>query len=283
MQDMKMTQEPPDINIIRRPNAEWMKSLRWLNQAHYDHVLDERGLQGSYRVRLNGRFLCRLIPSALDTDLRQELFELSLCIAHHKVTSTLRLQLVGGGIRPLTKSGTPSVYARPRPLACLKHAKEGVVGFEGVGRGGGCCPCAFNERFPHEYGRFVECAQFLNGLYREKEPECFARQLELANTRPHLLIPGTVHSQGVSNFCFPMMAHRDRGNAKYSLSIQTNFGDYTDGFLIFPEAALAVSLRPGDALIFNGRALHGVGPFTGVRLSLVLYLRRDIFNCDEPA
>jgi hypothetical protein len=49
--------------------------------------------------------------------------------------------------------------------------------------------------------------------------------------------------------------------------------------LIFPAYSAAVFVRPGDLLLFDGRELHGVGRFTGVRLSVVLYLKSDVLRC----
>lgn len=273
--------KPLDINIARPANPLWLEHLRWVNEAHYQSVIGAGDLRVNLRVTANGRFLCHFIPSVLEPQFRRDLFELLLLVARNKASATKRVKNVGGGEHPLTRAGTPSIFARPRPLTVLKAAKEGVFGFQGAGTGGGCRPCAFNQEFPKEYRRLVARCEWIHDMAREHEPERIQRQLEIATHRRHLLIGRTGWSQGVGNLQFPMTAHSDNGNAKGSLSALTAVGDYDGGPLIFAGYDLAVALRPGDVLLFNGREQHGLGPFSGVRLSLALYLHSGILSCPK--
>ena len=119
----------------------------------------------------------------------------------------------------------------------------------------------------------------LSDLAHEHEPELWQNQMEVAADHRNLMIGTTPWCQGVANLCFPMTMHSDSGNVLGSLSAAIVVGDFEAGPLIFPAYSAAAFVRPGDLLLFNGREFHGVGPFTGVRLSVVLYLKSSVLHC----
>ena len=141
------------------------------------------------------------------------------------------------------------------------------------------CPCAFNREQPEEYRQLVPICESLSELAREHEPELWQQQMEVAAGHRDLTIGESIWSQGVANLCFPMTAHRDSGNIPGSMSAMIVAGDFDGGELIIPANSVAVFVRPGDLLLFDGRELHGVGPFRGARMSVVLYLKRDVLHC----
>jgi hypothetical protein len=275
-----MNQQPLEINLTPNSNSLWLQSLRWLNPAHYELAVGAGDLQGNYRATAEGRLLFHLIPSVLTSHERQEMFRLALVVARNKALNTRRIRNVGGGEHSLTKAGTPSLFARARQLKVLRNAKEGTFGFEGIRRiGNGCCPCAFNREQPEEYRQLVPLCESLSALAREHEPELWQKQMEVASKRRDLTIGNTPWSQGVANLSFPMTAHSDKGNMPGSLSASIVVGDFDGGPLIFPAYNVAALVHPGDLLLFDGRELHGVGPFTGARLSVVLYLKSSVLQC----
>jgi hypothetical protein len=275
-----MNQQPLDIHLTRHPNSLWLERLRWLNSAHYELAVGAGDLQGNYRVFADDRLLFHLIPSAVSSDERKEMFRLALAVARNKATGTRRIKNVGGGEHPLTKAGTPSLFARARQLKVLRNAKEGTFGFEGARRlVTGCGPCAFNLEQPEEYRQLVPICESLSELAREHEPELWQKQMAVAAGHRDLMLGTTPWSQGVANLSFPMTAHSDSGNVPGSLSAAIVVGDFDGGPLIFPAYSVAAFVRPGDLLLFDGRELHGVGPFTGVRLSIVLYLKSSVLQC----
>lgn len=268
-----------ELQLERHADTQWLETLRWVNAGHYFTKLGDGALRKECRVTGNGRFLCHLIPSVLTPHHRREFFRLLLAVARNKATGTRRLKNVGGGEYTLTRAGTPSLYARARRLKALRDAREGVFGFEGIGRGSGCRPCAFNWERPEDYRLLVSLCDFLADLARHHEPEISRKQMDVVSGHRDLMIGNSGWSQGVGNLSFPMTAHRDRGNVRGSISAMIVVGDFENGPLIFPAYSVGVFVQPGDLLLFDGRELHGVGPFTGVRLSGVLYLKRDLLHC----
>lgn len=275
-----MIQQLHEIKLTSHVNAEWLQRRRWLSRAHYEIEVGVGDLRANCRATANGRFLFHLIPSAVSAYERQEMFRLALVVARNKAKDTRRIRNVGGGEHFLTKTGTRSLFARARPLKVLRNAKEGTFGFEGVRRlGNSCCPCALNRERPDEYRQLVPLCESLSELAREHEQEIWQRQMDLTLAHRILMLGGSIWSQGVCNLCFPMTMHSDSGNVPGSMSAMIVAGDFDGGELILPAYSAAVFMRPGDLLLFDGRELHGVGPFTGVRLSVVLYLRSDVLNC----
>ena len=273
-------QQPLEIKLTSHVNAEWLQRLRWLNPAHYELAVGAGDLRTNCRATVNGRFLFHLIPSALSATERQEMFRLALAVARNKAKDTRRIRNVGGGEHSLTKAGTRSLFARARPLKVLRNAKEGTFGFEGVRRlGNSCCPCAFNREQPDEYRQLVPHCESLSDLAREHEPELWQRHMDLILAHRSRMIGESIWPQGVSNLCFAMTAHSDSGNVPGSMSAMIVAGDFAGGELILPAYSAAVFVKPGDLLLFDGRELHGVGPFKGVRLSVVLYLKSSVLEC----
>jgi hypothetical protein len=254
-----MRQQPLEIELASHTNQEWLHRLRWLNRAHYELEVGAGDLRANCRATANGHFVCHLIPSVLTSHERQEFFRISLSVARNNASGTRRLKNVGGGEHTLTKAGTPSVYARPRKLVALRDAKEGVFGFEGAGRGGGCRPCSFNRERPQHYRELVSLCESLSLLAREQEPEIWQRQMDLTLAHRSLMIGKSIWSQGVSNLCFPMTAHSDSGNVSGTMSAMVVAGDFDGGPLIFPAYSVGVFVQPGDLLLFNGRECTGWG------------------------
>jgi hypothetical protein len=87
------------------------------------------------------------------------------------------------------------------------------------------------------------------------------------------------------NKTFRTAAHRDAGDLDTGLSnllVLSNDGNYTGGYLIFPEYRIAVNVRPGDLLLVNNHEIiHGNTPIvlespTSDRVSLVCYFRKKM-------
>lgn len=100
-------------------------------------------------------------------------------------------------------------------------------------------------------------------------------------------VPDTVFTTLTVNQSFRTAAHRDAGDFSEGLSnllVVSNDGNYTGGYLIFPEYRIAVNVRPGDLLLVNNHEImHGnteikVGTKKSIRLSLVVYLRENMLE-----
>ena len=132
---------------------------------------------------------------------------------------------------------------------------------------------------------FKKCYPFMQSLnqgYKELLPWRWGNQkAAIDKIDPKFVIPETVFTTITVNKSFRTAAHRDAGDFQEGLSnlLVVGSGDYTGGYLIFPEIRMAVDVRPGDLLLVNNHEIiHGnteikLNDPKSERISLVCYLR----------
>lgn len=130
--------------------------------------------------------------------------------------------------------------------------------------------------------------QSLNSGFKNLLPERWGNQKAAADkVDPEFLVPGTVFSTITVNKTFRTACHRDAGDFSDGLSnllVLSNDGNYTGGYLVFPEYRIAVDVRPGDLLLVNNHEIiHGntpivLGSENSERISLVCYLREGMLE-----
>lgn len=141
------------------------------------------------------------------------------------------------------------------------------------------------------YEDFIKAYPFLKNLakgFKDLLPQRYANQIAAANTiDPKFVIPDTPFTTITVNSTFRTAAHRDAGDFTKGMSnllVLSNDGDYTGGYLVFPEYRIAVNVRPGDLLLVNNHdIIHGNTPIVlgnpnAERISLVVYLREGMLE-----
>ena len=130
--------------------------------------------------------------------------------------------------------------------------------------------------------------QSLNRGFGELLPWRWGNQKAAADKiDPAFLVPGTVFTTITVNKTFRTAAHYDAGDFSDGLSnllVLSNNGNYSGGYLVFPEYRIAVNVRPGDLLLVNNHEImHGNTPIEiddekAERISLVCYLREGMLQ-----
>jgi hypothetical protein len=129
--------------------------------------------------------------------------------------------------------------------------------------------------------------QSLNKGFKELMPWRWTNQKAAADkVDPRYLVPDTVFTTITVNKSFRTAAHRDAGDLHEGLSnlLVVGSGEYTGGYLIFPEYRVAVNVRPGDLLLVNNHEIiHGNTPIvlnndSAERISLVCYFREGMME-----
>ena len=148
-------------------------------------------------------------------------------------------------------------------------------------------PTAFTERNPEKFAMGFPFLQHLAKGFKDLLPVRYARQMAAcAKVDPKFLIPGTPFTTATVNKTFRTAAHRDAGdlNEGFSnLTVVSNNGKYTGGYLVFPEYRVAVNIRPGDLLLVNNHeGIHGNTEMTAEegaeRISFVCYFREKMLE-----
>jgi len=149
---------------------------------------------------------------------------------------------------------------------------------------------SYTEKYPELFEQAYPFLQTLNKGFRELLPWRWKNQRSAADKLdPRFLVPGTVFTTITVNKTFRTAAHRDAGDLETGLSnlLVLGTGDYTGGYLIFPEYRVAVDVRPGDLLLVNNHEIiHGNTPIvlnnpddpTCERISVVCYFREKMLE-----
>lgn len=143
----------------------------------------------------------------------------------------------------------------------------------------------------NHYEKFQKSFPFLQSLdrgFRELLPWRWSNQRAAADKIDQsFLVPGTVFTTITVNKTFRTAAHYDAGDFADGLSnllVLSNNGNFSGGYLVFPEYRIAVNVRPGDLLLVNNHEiLHGNTPIVmhdeeAERISLVCYLREKMLE-----
>jgi hypothetical protein len=143
----------------------------------------------------------------------------------------------------------------------------------------------------HSYEKFKMAFPFLQSLnrgFKQLLPKRWSAQRAAANKiDPAFLVPETLFTTITVNKTFRTACHRDAGDFSDGLSnllVLSNNGNYSGGYLVFPEVRVAVNVRPGDLLLVNNHEIiHGNTPIVlnddeAERISLVCYLREGMLE-----
>lgn len=143
----------------------------------------------------------------------------------------------------------------------------------------------------NQFDKFKMAFPFLQSLnrgFQELLPKRWkAQKAAVDRIDPKFIVPGTVFSTITVNKTFRTACHRDAGDFSDGLSnllVLSNNGNYSGGYLVFPEVRVAVNVRPGDLLLVNNHEIiHGNTPIVlndpeAERISLVCYLREKMLD-----
>jgi len=151
-------------------------------------------------------------------------------------------------------------------------------------------PTSYTEKYPELFELAYPFLQTLNKGFRELLPWRWKNQRDAADKLdPRFLVPGTVFTTVTVNKTFRTACHRDAGDLETGLSnlLVLGTGEYTGGYLVFPEYRIAVNVRPGDLLLVNNHeVIHGNTPIvinnpddvTNERISVVCYFREKMLE-----
>lgn len=146
---------------------------------------------------------------------------------------------------------------------------------------------AYTEQNPDLFAKAYPFLQSLNRGFKELLPWRWNNQrIEADKLDPKFLVPETVFTTITVNKTFRTAAHYDAGDLETGLSnlLVLGSGEYTGGYLVFPQYRIAVNVRPGDLLLVNNHeVLHGNTPIVlnhpkAERISVVCYFRKKMLE-----
>lgn len=146
---------------------------------------------------------------------------------------------------------------------------------------------SYTEKNPELFAKSYPFLQTLNKGFKELLPWRWGNQKKAADKiDSQFLVPDTVFTTITVNKSFRTACHRDAGDLDDGLSnlLVLGDGEYTGGYLVFPEYRVAVNVRPGDLLLVNNHEIiHGNTEIKlnfpeAERISLVCYFREKMLE-----
>ncbi len=126
-------------------------------------------------------------------------------------------------------------------------------------------PCRLTHFTRVNYEKYNEGLPFIqkiDSMFQKLIPEAYECQLERANQKPHLKIPGTSFSTITINRNFRTALHKDAGDFKGGFGNLTVIrrGKYHGGYTVFPQFGVAVDVDSGDFLAMDVHQWHSNTP-----------------------
>ena len=152
-----------------------------------------------------------------------------------------------------------------------------------------CRETAFTAKEVQRWQTVVPLAQAVSDLMRKHVPQRWRAQQEIVQqTSKDFVIEGTVFTTMTVNNSVRAAVHRDKGDYLPGFGCMTvqRKGDWTGGYLVYPEYRVAAAVGHGDAIFFDPHELHGNTLFEGLdpeagheRISCVYYYRTKMSQC----
>lgn len=154
-------------------------------------------------------------------------------------------------------------------------------------------PTAFTQDCPEAFAKSFPLLRHLAKGMKRLAPDRYAAQMSAVKSiDPKFVVSGTPFTTITVNRTFRTAAHRDGGDLESGISnltVLSNTGRYSGGYLVFPEIRTAVDVRPGDLLVVdNHRFIHGntqieVADDEAERMALVCYFREGMLKLGSYA
>ena len=149
---------------------------------------------------------------------------------------------------------------------------------------------AYTEKNPEKFALSYPFLQSLNKGFKDLLPWRWNNQKAAADKLdPRFLVPETVFTTITVNKSFRTACHRDAGDLNEGLSnlLVLGDGEYTGGYLVFPQVRIAINVRPGDLLLVNNHEIiHGnteikLNHEKAERISIVCYFREKMLELES--
>lgn len=151
-----------------------------------------------------------------------------------------------------------------------------------------CRMTRFTKENPEVWEKSLPVISYIDKLFRELIPDKWQNQYDEAK-RTNYHIKDTCFSTITLNNNFRTACHCDRGDYEDGFGNLVVFrkGEYKGGELGLPQFKTLINIQHGDYLAFDVHQWHCNTPIEyelsdiNFRLSLVLYLRKNISKCEE--
>jgi hypothetical protein len=268
---------------------------RKLKHKEAEHYLLRHGRPADYNVLVqeeaiiykeDGSVLLRLVKDAVDPMACDAAYR---HLKHVNGALSARASVLGTKLKPrILRDGSEGktlvvpkeIVSRARNLG----ARADFLGYkEAEPRYQFCRQTAWTRKNPEVLRATMPLIRAADCIFRIEFPIQWESQHNYVSLAPDYRIGETAFSTLTVNRNLPTTYHRDEGDYRQGFGVMLALGDFTGGYLCFPEYDVAVDYRPGDIILADVHSIHGNLPIQGDRVACVLYAREKINQCGSVA
>lgn len=184
------------------------------------------------------------------------------------------------------KDGSLSKTNRAVPV------KSNIIGYmDRNPRFPNCRQTSFNEKQLQNFKKAYPIIKCVDKYYAKLMPEKYALQRsEADNTSKDFVIKNTAFTTVTVNKNWQTAVHKDKGDFENGFGnlIALRAGEFKGGYFVLPKWGVGFDLQNGDLLLTDVHQWHGNTPIhnvdpKAVRISLVMYYRKNMINCGTAA
>ena len=188
-------------------------------------------------------------------------------------------RMIAGGMDSHVKSMIIGYFDKPILQEKRRILREGLVP---------CRTTAFTKKHSDKWEKLIPVINCVNDLYKKFLPKHHKEQYDIASLTPEFQIEDTAFSTITVNYNWRTACHVDSGDYHngYSVILAATEGDFTGGYLGYPQFDIAVNICNGDMLLKDPHQFHANTPIIPnkknapyTRLSMVFYYREDMQKC----
>lgn len=254
------------------------------NRSHYEYLVDEDALV----IGPDG-VIARLVTGCLDAGLVRETAK-HFRTVHGDLSN--RGSVVGKDSMMNRKRSDDTLgFTKAVPLSIIQQMREenifsDFLGWFDKSQNGDRFPYCRQTAWSLSNPEILEAARpfvrEVDRIYREELPDHWKRQRDFMDrVSPDFKFNDSVFSTVTVNRNLRTTYHEDADDFRGGMGNLVVLNSDGSGPLVMPRYRLALLPRPTDVLLMDVHAMHGNLPFTGERLTAVLYAREHIDECGE--
>lgn len=202
--------------------------------------------------------------------------------------STDQRSSASGGERvyKILKDGTKS-----RTMSSTVSVNSGIAGFfDRNAHYDFCRTTSFTKKNLAKFKKALPLFKAVNDGFKTFVPHAYKLQKEMAEaTHPNYVIEDTAFTTITINKNYRAAVHTDAGDFEKGFgNLVAYMKDIEPVYLIFPRYKVGVNLTKNDLLLADVHEHHGNNEIikkkkSGVRLSFVMYYRKNMIKCLKPS
>jgi len=225
----------------------------------------------------SGQPMAIYLPQAITKELRDK---------HYPTLHAIKDKTDNRGLA----SGSVRVSVKGQNRA--NKIRSAIMGsFEGTGaqksRFPYCRTTAWTGKNTEQFHSLYPLFQHIGKMMETYVPDRWANQMtRVKQTDPAWIVEGTPFTTMTVNNTYPTGVHKDKGDLDEGFSCLATWrrGQYSGGYLTFPEWRIAVNMQDGNLLLMDAPQWHGntdliLESEDAERISLVLYYRTELMAC----